>query len=144
MSRTADGSKRTAPRELIHLLLATRDEQLMRYQNGNSEPENNRLFDNVAIRAAMPAVSLARYHQTLCAEYPALKENLDALEGQKTQQSLQSLMTLWRCNKSKAEVISEKLCEVGFFERRGTKDSPTYWVPFLYRDSLQMVQGATD
>lgn len=144
MSRTADGSKRTAPRELIHLLLATRDEQLMRYQNGNSEPDDNRLFDNVAIRAAMPAVSLARYHQTLCAEYPALKENLDALEGQKTQQSLQSLMTLWRCNKSKAEVISEKLCEVGFFERRGTKDSPTYWVPFLYRDALQMVQGATD
>lgn len=144
MSRTADGSKRTAPRELIHLLLATRDEQLTRYQVGNAGPYDDRLFDNVAIRAAMPAVSLARYNQTLCAEYPAFKVNLDALEGEKTQQTIRSLSRLWGCSHSKAEDISEKLFEVGFFERRGTKDSPTYWVPFLYRDALLMVQGSAE
>lgn len=144
MSRTADGSKRTAPRELIHLLLETRDQQLLRYQVGNNEPENDRSIDNVAIRAAMPAVSSARYNQTLCAEYPMFKDNLDALEGEKTQQSLESLAALWRCNRAKAETIAEKLFEVGFFERRGAKDSPTYWVPFLYRDALKMVQGAAD
>ncbi len=144
MSRTADGSKRTAPRELIHLLLETRDEQLKRYQVGNAEPEDNRIFDKLALRAALPAVSLARYQQTLCAEYPTLKTNLDALEGEKTQQSLESLASLWRCNTSRAESLAEKLVEAGFFERRGTKNDPTYWVPFLYRDALKMVQGAAD
>jgi hypothetical protein len=40
-----------------------------------------------------------------------------------------------------ARALAEQLVEVGFFERRGTKQDPAYWVPFLYRDALQMVQG---
>src|SRR5262249_27366681 len=35
LSRTADASKRTAPRELIHLLSVTRDQQLKLYELGN-------------------------------------------------------------------------------------------------------------
>jgi hypothetical protein len=31
--------------------------------------------------------------------------------------------------------------DVGFFERRGTAGDPDYWVPFLYRDALGLVQG---
>ena len=141
LSRTADGTKRTAPRELIHLLNEARDEQLKRYHNGNSEPDGDIIFDKLSIRSALPAVSKARYEQTLCAEYPVLKCSLDFLEGEKTQQTISSLSKLWKCNDEKASEIAEKLVEVGFFERRGTKECPNFWVPFLYRDALKMVQG---
>lgn len=144
LSRTADGTKRTAPRELIHLLLEARDEQLKRYHNGNSEPEDNILFDKLSIRSALPAVSKARYEQTLCAEYPTLKDYLHSLEGEKTQQTTETLSKLWKCGSGNAYEISEKLVEAGFFERRGSKELPNFWVPFLYRDALKMVQGAAD
>lgn len=140
-SRTADGSRRTAPRELIHLLLATRDEQLRFYELGNAEPDHEQLFDKIAIRAALPAVSKARYEQTLCAENPTLRPYLEKLDREKTQQSRETLAVLWKCSAEKATEVAEKLVEAGFFERRGSKDDPTYWVPFLYRDALNLVQG---
>jgi hypothetical protein len=37
-----------------------------------------------------------------------------------------------------------QLVAVGFFEQRGTRAAPEYWVPFLYRDALDMVQGAAE
>ena len=39
LSRTADGTGETAPRELIHLLSAARDEQLKSLEMGAPEPE---------------------------------------------------------------------------------------------------------
>lgn len=140
--RTADGSRRTAPRELIHLLLESRDEQLRLYGLGHSGPEQGLLIDRLAIRSALPAVSKARYEQTLCAENPHLREFVAKLEKKKTQQSLESLQELWRCSAQKAQEIAEKLVEAGFFERRGTREQPEYWIPFLYRGALGLKQGA--
>ena len=142
LSRTADGSKRTAPRELIHLLSEARDEQLKLYELGNSEPPFENLFDKAAIRAALPVVSKIRYEQTLCAENPVLKTYLGKLESEKTQQTLDSLVRLWKCPTEKAYELAEQLVEVGFFERKGSKDKPSYWVPFLYRAALNLVQGS--
>ena len=141
LTRTADGSKRTAPRELIHLLLETRDEQMKLYQLGGSEPEEGRLFTKAAIRSGLPAVSKARYFQTLCAEHPSLRAFLDRLDREKTAQSKETLAKLWKCSIDRSVEIAEQLIEVGFFERRGSKEEPTYWVPFLYRDAINMVQG---
>ena len=141
VSRTADGTKRTAPRELIHLLLATRDQQLRLFELGNTEPPDDQLFDKAAIRAALPDVSKARYDQTLCAEHPVLKPFLAKLEREKAEQNTASLAAIWKCGTERANEIAEKLVEAGFFERRGSKESPNYWVPFLYREALQLVQG---
>jgi hypothetical protein len=142
LSRTADGTKRTAPRELIHLLLEARAQQLRLYELGNAEPEDNKLFSNSAVRLGLPSVSKARYELTLCAEHPGLKPYLEKLEREKAQQSLESLEKLWKCGPQKAAEVAEKLVEAGFFERRGAKDAPVYWAPFLYRDALNLVQGA--
>lgn len=141
LSRTADGSKRTAPRELIHLLSVARDEQLKLYDLGSQEPPVENLFDRVSIRASLPEVSKARYQQTLCAEYPQLKSYLDKLEREKTQQTVNSLSVLWKSSPEKTYEVAEQLVEAGFFERKGSKENPTYWVPFLYRDALNLVQG---
>lgn len=141
-SRTADGSKRTAPRELIHLLQCARAEQLKLYELGNSEPSGENLFDKSSIRQALPEVSKVRYEQTLCAEHPALRTYLNKLEGEKTQQTRDSLSILWKCTLDRADEIAEQLADAGFFERRRARDSTIYWIPFLYRDALRLVQGA--
>lgn len=142
ITRTTDGSKQSAPREFIHLLLASRDAQLRQYENGSPVPEKNRLFDKQALRSALTPVSTARYEQTLCAEFPTLKMYVEKMEREKTEQSRETLSKLWKVPQDKASEIAERLVEVGFFERRGTKESPRYWVPFLYREALDMVQGS--
>lgn len=142
LSRTADGSGRTAPRELIHLLNEARDEQLKLYQLGHAVPANRQIFDKAAIKTALPAVSRARYEQTLCAENPTLRQYLDKLEGEKTDQSNATLAKLWSISADKAGAVADKLVEAGFFERRKLKDRTSFRVPFLYRDALKMVQGA--
>ncbi len=140
-SRTADGSKRTAPRELIHLLIETRDQQLKLYELGHLDPPAENLFSKSIIPQALPAVSKARFEQTLCAENPTLKPFLDKLERGKTQQTPESLSQLWKCSVDKAIEVAEQLVEAGFFESRRTRSSSIYWVPFLYRDALRLVQG---
>jgi len=142
VSRTADGTKRTAPRELIHLLLSARDEQLRIFQLGGGDPPDLQLFDKAAVRAALPTVSKARYEQTLCAEHPGLTPYLQKLDREKTEQNSESLSRIWNVSALKAAEIAEKLVATGFFERRGMKESPTYWVPFLYRKALSLVQGS--
>lgn len=142
LSRTADGTKRTAPRELIHLLIEMRDQQLKSYELGNSHPPDENLFDKSIIQKALPEVSRARYEQTLCAENPELKPFLKKLERGKTQQTPESLSKIWKCTVERASEVAEQLAEAGFFERRHIKNNPIYWVPFLYRDVLKLVQGS--
>ncbi len=92
----------------------------------------------------MPEVSKVRFEQTLCAEYPNLKPFLMKLEREKTQQTPETLSTIWQVGVDKATATAEALTEVGFFERQGEKDHPTFWVPFLYRDALEMIQGPAE
>jgi hypothetical protein len=144
LTRTMDGTGKTTPRELIHLLSAARDQQLRLIEMGEQEPAGETLFDRTALKAALPEVSKARYERTLCAEQPALKPMLDKLEGEKTQQTPATLAKIWRVSESEALARAEKLTDVGFFQKRGSKEQPLYWVPFLYRDALKMVQGQAE
>lgn len=141
LSRTQDGSARTAPRELIHLMSSLRESQLKRYEVGHDPPPAQQLFDRAAFKDALKAVSDTRLTTTLFAEYPHLKSPVEQLEGEKTQQTPETLARVWSVSPAEARTLAEELVEVGFFERRGTKQDPAYWVPFLYRDALQMVQG---
>jgi hypothetical protein len=141
LTRTADGTGQTAPRELIHLLSSARDEQIRLLEMGVAEPEGEALFDRTALRAALPQISRVRFEQTLCAEHPALRPILLSLQGKKTQQTPATLSKAWGVTQEKALANAEKLVEVGFFEKRGSREQPAFWVPFLYRDALQMVQG---
>lgn len=144
LSRVADGSKRPAPRELIHLLSSARDAQLRAYELGSFDPPAEAIFDKASIKAALPEVSKVRFEQTLCAENADLKIYLDRLEGEKTQQNPATLSKLWNVQSDRATQIADQLSDVGFFEKRGSKEEPIYWVPFLYRESLNLVQGAAE
>lgn len=140
LNRTQDGFKRTAPRELIHLLSASRNVQLKKVEIGESLPLDERLIVGQNVKEALKEVSLVRLEQTLLAEYPALRPHISKLKNAKTEQSLASLTLIWQNSEREASEIAASLVEVGFFERRGSN----YWVPFLYRDALEMSQGAAD
>ena len=144
LSRTCDGSKQTAPRELIHLLSCARDVQLKKLEIGQPEPPNGALFDRTALKEALPEVSKVRYEQTLCAEYPDLRDQLEKLKAEKTQQTAKTLAKIWGVDKERALSAAERLTEVGFFEKRTIASEPIFWVPFLYRDSLEMIQGPAE
>lgn len=95
LGRVRDGTGRVAPRELIHLLSALRDEQLRMLEVGNPEPGGEQLFDRAAFKAALPEVSRTRLDQTLLAEYPGLRPYIEKLEGRKTQQTNATLQDIW-------------------------------------------------
>ena len=141
LSRCADGTDKTAPREVIHLLNTVREEEAKRVQQGNPLPPENRLFDRSVFKSALPSVSRARLIQTIYAEYPDVEPFLSSLKGEKTEHSVSSLASIWKVTLEEALTKAEKLVEIGFFQRRGSRDDPAFWVPFLYRDALEMVQG---
>lgn len=141
LTRTMDGTRKTAPRELIHLLNTARDEQIKSAELGIAPPQGEILIDRNALKSALPAVSKTRYEQTFLAEHATLKRFVSKLDGEKTQQSLKSLAKIWNLSVEDALARAEQLVEAGFFERQGTKEEPVFWVPFLYRDALNMVQG---
>jgi Fic family protein len=89
-------------------------------------------------------VSEARLVLTIYAEYPKLKPFLSALEGEKTEQTVQSLAAIWKISEEEAKKHIQSLVEIGFFQPRGGRDNWTYWVPFLCRDALYMSQGIAD
>jgi hypothetical protein len=144
LSRCADGKGRTAPREVIHLLNTIREEEVKRIERGEPLPPENRLFDRAVLKSALPAVSNARLVQTIYAEYPEVQPLLAQLKEQKTEHTISSLAAIWKVSTDVALAKAEALVEIGFFQRRGSRESPTFWVPFLYRDALDMIQGKAE
>ena len=129
---------------LFRLLSASRDEQLKRLELGSAEPPNQCLFDRTSLKEALVVVSRVRFDQTLCAEFPNLKPRLLQLKGEKTLQTPDTLSKIWGMDDKSTAELANHLVEVGFFELRGSKESPEFWVPFLYRSVLDMVQGTAE
>ena len=146
LSRTADGlnPEVPAPRELIHLCSESKNQQLQKIATGENQPEGENLISAAAIKDALPEVSRVRFHQTLLAEYPQYTKELRRLEGEHTQQTGKTLLKLWSMSEMEALAKANTLADIGFFSREGTKESPQFWVPFLYRSALQMIQGSAE
>lgn len=145
LTQTQDASGQTAPRELIHLLACVHRSQLQTLEVGGSEPQDEAMFEAPALKNALPEVSITRYQQTLLAEFPKSRIWLEKLDGQKTEQTAVTLATLWKVDREEALVHARELVEIGFFKERrsrSNKGESTFWVPFLYRDALKMIQGS--
>lgn len=144
LSRTSDATGVYSPREIIHLLNSLKAEQLKHYENGIEPPTDERLFERITFKEALPEVSTVRLEQTLYAEYPEMKKFVEALTEQKTDHSSESLASLWETTTDEAKAVADNLVSAGFFEKRRDGSSHRYWVPFLYRDALKLSQGSSD
>lgn len=120
---------------------SVRDSQLSRLDVGHEAPPDEELVDRASFKEALRQVSEVRLRQTLYAEYPNLKPYIEKLEREKSDQRPSTLAQIWNVSEEEAVSIAEQLVRVGFFERRGGKGDTSYWVPFLYRDALELVQG---
>ena len=86
-----------------------------------------------------------RLEQTIFAEYPALKPYIEKLTSEKTNQSAETLAELWQTSAAQAQEVATRLVEIGFFRlAQDHRTDPDYWVPFLYRSALQMIQGTAE
>lgn len=141
VGRTRDGKGETAPREVIHFLSSLRETQLKKLELGGTEPQGEQLFERAAFKDALPAVSKGRLEQTLYAEFPNLKPYLQQLEGAKTEQTVETLAVLWSVAIDEAASLTNQLVDIGFFQKKSVRGNTTYWVPFLYRPALRLVQG---
>lgn len=145
LSRTQDGSKLNAPRELIHMLNSLRDQQIKRFELGEEpQPDGENLFARAAFKAALPEVSKVRIEQTLYAEHADKKPWIEDLREERTLHTVTSLASIWDIPEEEATKRVEKLVSIGFFEKKGSKQAPDYWVPFLFRDYLSLIQGAAE
>ena len=145
LSRTRDGTKTNAPRELIHLLNSLRDVQIKRLEVGEGgELEGDFLFSRPSFKIALPEVSKVRLEQTIYAEFPKQKTWIEKLRGAKTLQTSDTLAELWGVSAEEAIRIANDLTEIGLFEPKGAGLQQEYWVPFLYRDELDLVQGSAE
>ena len=141
VNRCADAKDRTTPRELIHLLNCVREEEIKRLELGGKPPEADQLFDRGVFKPSLARVSKARVETWLYSEYANQKAFVEKLIGQKAEQTPESLAELWGMTRSEAITKAGELVNLGFFQQRGEQSSPTFWVPFLYREALDLVQG---
>lgn len=144
VSRVADGTKKAAPRELIHLLIETKDEQVKSMEIGELPLSEESFFSAASIEKALKVVSKVRLEQTVLAEYPDMRDYILDLDSEKTQHSIKTLSKIWKINEEEAMPIATRLVDIGLFEVRGEKNSPEYWVPFLYRSALNLSQGRAE
>jgi hypothetical protein len=142
LTRTRDGSRLNVPRELIHFLNSLRDTEIRRLEIGEKEPDGTQLFSHSSFKTALFDVSKTRLIQTIYAEYASQKKWLEKLQGARTKQTPGSLAEIWNVKQDEATTIANALATIGFFEIKGNPQNPQYWVPFLYRDALEMVQGS--
>jgi hypothetical protein len=141
ISRCTDATNVTAPREVIHLLNCLKQEEIQRLERGENLPPGEQLFDRSVFKQALPRVSETRLISYLYAEYPQVRCLVEKLRGEKAEQNPESLAEIWTLERSAAIKEADELVKLGFFQVRGTRSEPTYWVPFLYRDALNLVQG---
>lgn len=141
LGRVQDGTKTIAPREVIHLLTETKSAQIAMLERGEDEPPRRELFTRTAFREALPTVSKVRLQQTIYAEFDAVKPWLEELNSEKADQYPESLSRIWKVDLDEALQRAKRLVDVGVFEPRGPKSAPRYWIPFLYRPELAVIQG---
>ena len=144
ISRIRDGLSVVAPREIIHLLNESIAEQINLLSIGEDNLAEDMLFSSSAIKRALDKVSKVRLEQTIYAEYPSLQVYMENLRNEKAEHTLDTLSEIWKLDNSTTAIKAKELSNIGFFEEKGTKLNPRYWIPFIYRNELGIIQGSAD
>lgn len=118
LTRTQDGTRQPAPRELLHLVEEALLGQRKGYDVGEQEPTGEAMIGAAKIKGALAEVSKARLEQTIYAEYPQWKEKIGALEEKRTEQTAATLALEWEVDPVAAARIAQELVQIGVFEEK--------------------------
>jgi hypothetical protein len=144
IKRSTDSRNDPAPREIIYFLNKAVEHQAARLERGEGKPEGEALFDRAVFKEALPELSEYRTTKMLYAEYPDQKRFIEKMRGEKAEQNIATLSGLWGVTEDEAKPIAQRLTDIGFFEQRGSRENVTFWVPFMYRPYLGLVQGKAE
>lgn len=141
LNRVRDGLGLAAPREVIHFHNEVINCEKEAISIGARKIEPPNIFSRQSIKAATAEVSKVKTEQNLFAENSHLKQYIQKLDGNKAEQSLETLSHLWGKNNEETKSIAAELVFVGFFEQRAARDEGIYKIPFIYRPYLRVTQG---
>jgi hypothetical protein len=139
MSRIRDGNDVKPPRNLIDLVILSREEQIRaESRNPAAYHMGSPLIGPEALRAAHERLSAQRVEDTLLAESAADTARLiERFRKAKSEHNLETLTATLGLEGEALDAAVRQLVEVGFLE--GVRD--TWKVPMLYRDGLDVRQG---
>jgi hypothetical protein len=143
IGRTQDSNGICAPRDLINLIKSAITRQIKQLELGDAEPPDENLFQRAIIKDALSDASKEKVEKHLFAEHPKYRQLFDQLKGGKSQYNIESLSSLWGINRDETIFRAQALEEIGFWLKE-KPDNPEYWIPFIYRDGLDIKQGQAD
>lgn len=135
MGRIRDGNGVKPPRNLIDLVLKSRESQLRREERSPREYQKGvTLVEADALKRGLESLSNQRVEDTLLAEAGEAASDIDIFRRGKAEHNATSLTELLGGNwKEKARLLQQ----LGFLEPVGAN----YKVPMIYRSGLEITQG---
>jgi hypothetical protein len=138
MSRIRDGNGVKPPRNLIDLVIKSREAQM------RQEEREERAFvpgtviiEADAIKRGLTRLSTDRVEDTLLAESGDATPLIEKFRKGKSEHNLSSLTSILGIDHSKVAAAIKLLNDIGFLESVGDN----YKIPMLYRDGLEISQG---
>lgn len=134
---TMDGQDVNAPRDLIELMNAAIEYEIMRLSKGDTPyKKKNLLFNQEGLAHAGLNLSTTKVEQTIFAEYPNVRPYIDALMDSSGRNfDIDGLCKLWDKNRDETNALCISLTEIGFIKKSG-KDR--YLIPVLYTGYLRI------
>ena len=129
LNRIRDGNSIKPPRNLIDLIIKTRDAQGRREERESREwNPQQRLFESESLRRGLEALSSTRVNDTLLAESGNLATFIEKFRNRKAEQNEESLSDVLGVAANELAAIQKELVEIGFLEQVGKSVK----IPILY------------
>lgn len=136
-NRCADGCGVVTPRDVLDLLLRSKQKQMDIY-GANSDGSSEWIIDSTAIQYGFEELSRRKRDTYLKAEFPHLWKDIEKFMGGKTDYGEAAIKKLFG---TKWKEITGNLLSIGFLSKSEKAGKTVYSVPYLYRHAMGVTQG---
>jgi hypothetical protein len=134
LNHIKDGNGISTPRDLISFIEKARLYQIEYWRRNGIERDIDYLISPVVLKQAWSDVSKEKLDTQIYAEYPHLKQHIEAFRNGKAEHNSQTLLNILG---SDWETIMSELQFIGFIDNKAS----TWKIPFIYREALGISQG---
>ncbi len=136
-NHVADGSGVVTPRDVIDLLSRAKQRQYNEYRD-DPEGDTEYIIGSAAIRYGLSELSKKKCETYLQAEFEHFWPDIKKFFGGRTEYTQGALQRLLG---RKWESKKDDLLAIGVLSEKTREGKPSYQIPFLYRDGLELTQG---
>ena len=136
-----DGNDIVTPRELIHFINNSKDNQIEFLSMGMSDLIEPNIISAKSIIRSIKEVSDAKFNYTITAEYPYLISFMTVFINQnKSNFSLVDLEEYWELTQKDCIPVANALIEIGIFINRVNRRNPIYEISNIYKNAFDLSQ----